>query len=128
MPEWGNLPIPVPLLERGVRDILRISDGRMSGTHYGTCVLHVAPEAAIGGPLALLQTGDTIVLDVPAGTLNMLVDEVELGRRRAAWTPAAESYERSYGWLYKRHVNQAPEGCDFDFLTGRGRVPEPPIF
>ncbi|MDR3522136.1 MAG: L-arabinonate dehydratase [Acidocella sp.] len=128
MPEWGNLPIPKPLLERGVRDILRISDGRMSGTHYGTCILHVAPESAIGGPLALLQTGDTIVLDVAAGSLNMLVDDAELARRRAAWKPATETYERSYGWLYKRHVTQAPDGCDFDFLEGRGGVPEPPIF
>ncbi|HQT66705.1 MAG: dihydroxy-acid dehydratase [Rhodospirillales bacterium 20-60-12] len=128
MPEWGNLPIPKPLLERGVRDILRLSDGRMSGTHYGTCVLHIAPESATGGPLALLHTGDMIALDVAAGTLDMLVDEAELALRRAAWMPPAETYERSYGWLYKRHVNQAPDGCDFDFLAGRGGVPEPPIF
>jgi dihydroxy-acid dehydratase len=128
MPEWGNLPIPRKLLERGVRDMVRICDGRMSGTHYGTCVLHVAPEAAIGGPLGLLQTGDLVALDVPAGTLNMLVDEAEIAARRAAWTPAPETYERSYARLYKHHVSQAPDGCDFDFLAAPGRVPEPPIF
>lgn len=128
MPEWGNLPIPRHLLERGVRDMVRISDARMSGTHYGTCVLHVSPEAAIGGPLALLRTGDTVMLDVPAGRLEMLVDEAELARRRHAWKPPAERYPRSYAALYERHVGQAQDGCDFDFLTGSGGVPEPVIY
>jgi dihydroxy-acid dehydratase len=128
MPEWGNLPIPKRLLERGVRDMVRISDARMSGTHYGTCVLHVAPEAAIGGPLALLRTGDIVILDVAAGRLDMDVDEAEFTRRRAAWKPAPERYERSYTSLYQRHVSQAPDGCDFDFLATPGTVPEPPIF
>jgi dihydroxy-acid dehydratase len=128
MPEWGNLPIPRKLLERGVRDMVRICDGRMSGTHYGTCVLHVAPEAAIGGPLGLLRTGDMVELDVPAGTLNMLVDDAELAARRAVWTPAPEIYQRSYVKLYKHHVSQAPDGCDFDFLKAPGSVPEPSIF
>ena len=128
MPEWGNLPIPTRLLEQGIRDMVRISDARMSGTHYGTCILHVAPEAAIGGPLALLHTGDVVTLDVPGRSLNMLVDEAELARRRAAWKPAPERFERSYAWLYERHVSQAPDGCDFDFLAKHGIVPEPEIF
>lgn len=128
MPEWGNLPIPKRLLERGVRDMVRISDARMSGTHYGTCVLHVAPEAAIGGPLALLRTGDIVTLDVAAGRIDMDVNEAELTRRRSAWKPAAERYERSYASLYQRHVSQAPDGCDFDFLAMPGTVPEPLIF
>jgi len=128
MPEWGNLPIPRALLASGVRDMVRICDGRMSGTHYGTCVLHVAPEAAIGGPLALLRNGDMVALDVHAGRLDMLVDEAELAARRAAWQPAAERFSRSYARLYERHVGQAPDGCDFDFLTGTAKVPEPGIF
>ena len=128
MPEWGNLPIPRKLLEQGVRDMVRICDGRMSGTHYGTCILHVAPEAAIGGPLGLLRTGDLVALDVTAGTLDMLVDEAELASRRKAWQPAPERFPRSYARLYERHVSQAPDGCDFDFLTGTEKVPEPGIF
>ncbi|MCV9936782.1 L-arabinonate dehydratase [Boseaceae bacterium BT-24-1] len=129
MPEWGNLPIPKKLLKQGVRDMLRICDGRMSGTHYGTCVLHVAPEAAIGGPLALLRTGDLVALDVAAGRLDMLVDDAEIARRRAAWKPAAPLYERSFAALYQRHVSQADQGCDFDFLSATGRpVAEPPIY
>ena len=128
MPEWGNLPIPKALLAQGVQDMVRICDGRMSGTHYGTCVLHVAPEAAIGGPLALLRTGDMVALDAAAGRLDMLVDEEELARRRAAWQPAPEQYPRSYTNLYKQRVTQAPDGCDFDFLEGAGNVPEPAIF
>jgi len=128
MPEWGNLPIPKKLLQQGVRDIVRLCDGRMSGTHYGTCILHIAPEAAVGGPLALLKTGDLVALDIPAGRLDMRVDEAELERRRAAWKPAVYLYERSFAALYQRHVSQADEGCDFDFLGPPSAVPEPPIF
>jgi dihydroxy-acid dehydratase len=128
MPEWGNLPIPKALLQRGVRDMVRICDGRMSGTHYGTCVLHVSPEAAVGGPLALLRTGDLVCLDVSAGRLDMLVDEAELTARRSAWTKPPSVYPRSYAALYQEHVSQAHEGCDFDFLAARGDVPEPAIF
>jgi len=128
MPEWGNLPIPKKLLKQGVRDMVRICDGRMSGTHYGTCILHVSPEAAVGGPLALLRTGDLVELDVAAGRLDMRVDEAELARRRAEWTPAAPRYERSFAALYQRHVSQADEGCDFDFLDGGGPVAEPAIY
>lgn len=128
MPEWGNLPIPKKLLKQGVRDMVRICDGRMSGTHYGTCILHVSPEAAIGGPLALVKTGDLIELDVKAGTINMQVDEAELAKRKAEWKPYAPLYDRSFAALYQRHVSQADQGCDFDFLTGTIRVSEPAIF
>jgi dihydroxy-acid dehydratase len=128
MPEWGNLPIPKKLLARGVRDMVRICDGRMSGTHYGCCVVHVAPESAIGGPLALLKTGDRVRLDVAAGRLEMLVEDRELERRRAAWRAPPSAYQRSYAALYQAHVGQAPQGCDFDFLTGRAPTPEPPIY
>ena len=128
MPEWGNLPIPKKLLARGVRDMVRISDARMSGTHYGCCIVHAAPEAAIGGPLALLRTGDLIRLDVAAGRLDALVDEDEWKRRRADWRAPASPYLRSYAALYRAHVGQAPQGCDFDFLTGRAPTPEPPIY
>lgn len=127
MPEWGNLPIPKKLLSAGVCDMVRISDGRMSGTHYGTCILHVAPEAAVGGPLSLLCTGDQISVDIPHGKLDMLVDERELATRRAKWTPSS-TYERSYAALYQAHVNQAPDGCDFDFLAKISKTPEPDIF
>jgi dihydroxy-acid dehydratase len=128
MPEWGNLPIPKKLLARGVRDMVRISDARMSGTHYGCCIVHAAPEAAIGGPLALVQTGDRIRLDVNAGRLDMLVAPAEIERRRAAWRAPISPYQRSYAALYQSHVQQAPQGCDFDFLTGRAPTPEPAIF
>lgn len=128
MPEWGNLPIPRKLLARGVRDMVRLCDGRMSGTHYGCCIVHAAPESAIGGPLALLRTGDRVRLDVPAGRLDMLVSEEELAARRSAWRPPAREYLRSYAALYQAHVTQAPQGCDFDFLAGRAPTPEPPIF
>jgi dihydroxy-acid dehydratase len=128
MPEWGNLPIPKKLLKQGVRDMVRICDGRMSGTHYGTCILHVSPEAAIGGPLALLQTGDLIELDVEAGTINMRVDGTELNRRRQAWKPAPPVYQRSFAALYQQHVSQADQGCDFDFLSGTAVVPDPAIY
>ena len=128
MPEWGNLPLPKKLLQRGVRDMLRLSDARMSGTHYGTCVLHASPEAAVGGPLALVRTGDIIDLDVQARTLNMRVDDAELARRRAAWVAPVQPYRRGYAMLYQQHVTQAHLGCDFDFLQGTAPTPEPVIF
>jgi dihydroxy-acid dehydratase len=128
-PEWGNLPIPKKLLAVGVRDIVRVSDARMSGTHFGTCVLHVAPEAAIGGPLALVRTGDMIELDVPARSIRLCIDDADMARRRAEWTPRPTLYSRSYTALYQRHVSQADEGCDFDFLAASATpVPEPAIF
>jgi dihydroxy-acid dehydratase len=122
MPEWGHLPIPAKLLRAGVSDLLRISDARMSGTSYGAVVLHVAPESAVGGPLALIQSGDRVGLDVEARTLDMLVDEAELARRRAEWTPPARKDERGYRRLYEDHVMQANDGCDLDFLRGRSGV------
>jgi dihydroxy-acid dehydratase len=130
MPEWGMLPIPKKLVKQGVRDMVRISDARMSGTSYGACILHVAPESFIGGPLALVRTGDTIELDIPARSLNMKVDEAELAARRAAWTPPEARYERGYGWMFSRHIAQADQGCDFDFLqTDFGApVSEPAIY
>ena len=128
MPEWGNLPIPKKLLQQGVRDMVRISDARMSGTHYGSCVVHVAPEAAVGGPLALVQTGDMITLDIEARTLNVEVSIAELARRRDAWKPPARIYERGFTRLYVDHATQAPLGCDFDFLMGNASTPEPPIY
>lgn len=115
-PEWGMLPIPKALIKQGHRDMLRISDARMSGTSYGACVLHVAPESYIGGPLALLRTGDIVRLDLPNRRLDMLVEAEEIERRRAAWTPPPPHYERGWGWMYSRHVTQADKGCDFDFL------------
>jgi L-arabonate dehydrase len=127
MPEWGQLPIPAKLLERGVSDLVRISDARMSGTSYGTVVLHVAPESAIGGPLALVQTGDRIRLDVATRTLELVVDAAELERRRAAWTPPPRKDERGYRLLYEDHVLQANEGCDLDFLRGRAPVVTAPM-
>ncbi len=127
MPEWGMLPIPRKLLARGVRDMVRISDARMSGTSYGTCILHVAPEAHIGGPLGLVEDGDPIDLDVPARRLALRVDDTELARRRAARPPRPEPYARGYGSLYARHVTQADKGCDFDFLHAGARTPEPAI-
>lgn len=128
MPEWGGLPIPDKLLRRGVRDMVRISDARMSGTHYGTCILHVTPESAVGGPLALVRTGDFITLDVPARALHLEVSEDELARRRADWQPPAVVQRRGYTALFQRHVNQADEGCDFDFLVNGEPTPEPAIF
>ena len=122
MPEVGNLPIPQKLLKQGVRDMVRISDARMSGTSYGTIVLHVAPEAALGGPLALVQDGDEIELNVPERRLHLHVSVEELGRRRAGWSPPAPAFGRGYGQMYLRHVNQAPLGCDFDFLRGSDPV------
>jgi dihydroxyacid dehydratase/phosphogluconate dehydratase len=128
MPEWGNLPIPKKLLKAGVRDMLRLSDARMSGTHYGTCVLHIAPESAVGGPLALVHTGDTITLDVAARSLQLDVPEDELARRQAAWRAPVQPFQRGFTWLYQQHVTQAHEGCDFDFLQGTQPTPEPVIF
>jgi dihydroxy-acid dehydratase len=125
MPEYGMLPIPDRLLKQGVRDMLRISDARMSGTSYGACVLHVSPESHVGGPLALIRDGDLVTLDVAARRLDMDVSEEELERRRAAWTPPAEAYGRGYGALYLDHITQAEEGCDFDFLARDGVVAEP---
>ena len=122
MPEWGHLPIPAKLLRRGVADLLRISDARMSGTSYGAVVLHVAPESAIGGPLALVATGDQIRLDVEGRTLDVLVDDAELAERRARWTPPPRKDERGYRRMYEEHVLQANEGCDLDFLRGRSAV------
>ncbi len=130
MPEWGMLPIPTRLVKQGVRDMLRLSDARMSGTSYGACMLHCAPEAYIGGPLALVKTGDLISVDVPARRIHLEVDEAELARRRAAWKRPAPRYERGYGWVFSKHVLQADQGCDFDFLeTGFGApVQEPDIY
>lgn len=130
MPEWGMLPIPTRLLKQGVKDMLRLSDARMSGTSYGGCLLHCSPESAVGGPLALVRTGDRITVDVPARRIHLEVSDSELATRRAAWTPPPARYERGYGWLFGRHILQANEGCNFDFLeTGFGRaVPEPDIF
>jgi L-arabonate dehydrase len=122
MPEWGHLPIPAKLLKAGVTDIVRISDARMSGTSYGAVVLHVAPESAVGGPLALVQEGDRIRLDVRERTLDLLVDEAELARRRDAWEPPPRKDERGYRRLYEDRVLQANHGCDFDFLRGRSPV------
>jgi dihydroxy-acid dehydratase len=118
MPEWGNLPIPAKLLQRGVTDMLRISDGRMSGTAYGTCVLHVAPESAVGGPLALVHDGDEIELDADARRLTLRVPDIEIERRRHAWRAPNPAFTRGYGSLYESHVLQANEGADFDFLAG----------
>jgi dihydroxyacid dehydratase/phosphogluconate dehydratase len=128
MPEWGQLPIPKKLLERGVRDMLRISDCRMSGTSFGACVLHVAPESYIGGPLALVRSGDLITLDVEARSLHLHVGEEELERRRAEWTPPPTRYARGYGAIFQQNVTQANEGCDFAVLAARDSVPEPDIY
>ena len=122
MPEWGAAPVPARFLKKGVKDMVRISDARMSGTSYGTVVLHVAPESAAGGPLVLVRDGDEIELDVPKRTLTLRVSDEELARRRAAWTPRPAHFERGYGRLFLEHVLQANEGCDFDFLRGRTPV------
>jgi dihydroxy-acid dehydratase len=130
MPEWGMLPIPKALIKQGHRDMLRISDARMSGTSYGACILHVAPESHIGGPLALLRTGDIIRLDLPNRRLDMLVDEAELETRREAWKKPEDRFGRGYGWMFARHVSQADKGCDFDYLTSEfgPSAGEPDIF
>ncbi|MGF6733274.1 dihydroxy-acid dehydratase [Paraburkholderia youngii] len=124
MPEWGQLPIPRKLLQKGVRDMVRISDARMSGTSYGACVLHVAPEAFVGGPLGLVRSGDLIELDVPRRRLNLLISDEEFARRKSAWVKPAARFERGYGALYQAHVMQADQGCDFDFLQRGGASPE----
>jgi dihydroxy-acid dehydratase len=127
MPEWGMLPIPKKLVKAGVRDMVRISDARMSGTSYGACILHVAPESFVGGPIALVQTGDEIEIDVAARRIHLHVGDDEFARRRAAWTPPPPRYARGYGAMYSQHIGQADEGCDFDFLEGTARVAEPEI-
>ena len=130
MPEWGMLPIPAKLLRAGVRDMVRLSDARMSGTSYGACVLHVSPEAHVGGPLALLRTGDIVILSIPERRIDMEVTSEEIARRRANWQAPPPPYGRGFGRMYAAHVSQAHDGCDFDFLeTGAGAaVPEPKIF
>ncbi|HQS15956.1 L-arabinonate dehydratase [Reyranella sp.] len=130
MPEWGMLPIPTKLVKQGVRDMVRLSDSRMSGTSYGACILHVSPESYIGGPLALVKTGDMISLDVDRRTIDMNVSDEELAKRRAAWKKPEPRYERGYGWMFTKHIRQANEGCDFDFLeTAFGKpVAEPSIY
>jgi dihydroxy-acid dehydratase len=126
-PEWGMLPIPKKLLREGVRDMVRISDARMSGTSYGTCILHVAPESFLGGPLALVQTGDEIEIDIAARSIHWHCDDAEIARRRALWKQPAPKFERGYGHLFAQHITQADQGCDFDFLTGRSPGAEPEI-
>jgi dihydroxy-acid dehydratase len=127
MPEWGMLPVPQKLLKQGVRDMVRISDARMSGTSYGCCVLHVAPESFVGGPLGLVKNGDLIELDVAKRELNLKVSDQELAKRRSGWKTPARKYSRSYGVIFAQHVKQADEGCDFDFLEGTAPVAEPEI-
>jgi dihydroxy-acid dehydratase len=127
MPEWGMLPIPKKLLRRGVRDMVRISDARMSGTSYGTCVLHISPESFVGGPLAFVRNGDLIELDVPNRKLHLHVSENELAKRKSEWIQPQRQYGRGYGALFTKHVTQAHEGCDFDFLQAGPCVPEPEI-
>jgi dihydroxy-acid dehydratase len=130
MPEWGQLPIPRKLLAQGVRDMVRLSDARMSGTSYGACILHVSPEAFIGGPLALVKNGDMITVDVPARRLHLEVSDEVLAQRRAQWQAPAPRYQRGYGWMFSRHILQADQGCDFDFLETAfgGPVDEPAIY
>jgi len=127
MPEWGMLPIPKKLLKQGVRDMLRISDARMSGTSYGACILHVSPEAHIGGPLAAVRTGDLITVDVPNRSIHLHVSDEQIKDRLRTWSPPPRDYPRGYNKLFAQHIRQADEGCDFDFLEGSGGVPEPEI-
>jgi dihydroxy-acid dehydratase len=127
MPEWGMLPVPKKLVKQGVRDMVRVSDARMSGTSYGTCVLHVAPESYVGGPLAMVQNGDLIALDVEARSISLKISDEEMARRRAAWRQPSRKFERGYGVIFSRHVKQANEGCDFDFLEGTAPTAEPEI-
>jgi dihydroxy-acid dehydratase len=130
MPEWGMLPIPKKLVKQGVRDMVRLSDARMSGTSYGACILHVAPESYIGGPLALVRNGDMITLDVDARTIDLDISDVDMATRRAAWQAPQPNYERGYGWMFSKHIQQANEGCDFDFLRSDFGAPvkEPVIY
>ena len=129
MPEWGMIPMPKALLKDGHRDMVRLSDARMSGTSFGACILHVAPESYIGGPLALVETGDIIALDVPNRRLEIRVSDEQMERRRGAWTPPPPRYERGYGWMFLKHIEQADKGCDFDFLRSEfgGPTLEPEI-
>jgi dihydroxy-acid dehydratase len=127
MPEWGMLPIPKRLLGQGVRDMIRISDGRMSGTSYGACILHVAPESFIGGPLNFVQTGDEIEIDVDKRSIHLHVSDAEMARRRADWKQPPPKYPRGYGAMFSEHIGQADQGCDFDFLQGKAAMPEPEI-
>jgi dihydroxy-acid dehydratase len=127
MPEWGMLPIPKKLVKAGVRDMLRLSDARMSGTSYGACILHVAPESYVGGPLAFVRTGDEIEVDAEARRIHLHVSDEELARRRSAWQEPAPRYPRGYGAMYAAHIGQADEGCDFDFLLAGEAIAEPEI-
>ncbi len=129
MPEWGMIPMPKALLKQGHRDMVRLSDARMSGTSYGACILHVAPESFVGGPLALIETGDIIEMDIPNRTLNVRLSDEEFAARRARWTQPEPRYERGYGWMFSQHIEQADKGCDFDFLRTEfgAPVPEPEI-
>jgi dihydroxy-acid dehydratase len=130
MPEWGMLPIPTKLVKQGVRDMLRLSDSRMSGTSYGACILHASPESYIGGPLAFVKTGDLITVDVPNRKIQLDISDEEFAMRKAAWRAPEPKYERGYGWMFSRHILQAEDGCDFDFLeTSFGKpVSEPDIY
>jgi len=130
MPEWGMIPMPKSLLKKGFRDMVRLSDARMSGTSYGACILHVSPEAYIGGPLSVLKNGDIVRLDVPNRRLDMLVSDEELARRKANWTQPKKRYERGYGWMFSQHILQADKGCDFDYLETSFGAPadEPEIY
>ncbi|MEM7774500.1 MAG: L-arabinonate dehydratase [Pseudomonadota bacterium] len=127
MPEWGMLPIPTKLVRNGVTDMLRISDARMSGTSYGACILHVSPESFVGGPLAFVQTGDEIEVDVPGRRIHLHISDEELAARKAAWTAPEPRYTRGYGAMFQEHIGQADEGCDFDFLEAGDPIPEPEI-
>ena len=129
MPEWGMIPMPKALLKQGHRDMIRLSDARMSGTSYGACILHVAPEAYIGGPLALIKNGDIIEVDIPERKLNFDISENELINRRDKWKEPEPRYERGYGYIYSKHIEQADKGCDFDFLKSDfgSAVQEPEI-
>ncbi|HVX98729.1 MAG TPA: L-arabinonate dehydratase [Pseudorhodoplanes sp.] len=128
MPEWGMLPIPTKLVKQGVRDMMRISDARMSGTSYGSCVLHISPESFVGGPLALVRTGDMIEVDVAARKIHLDISDEEMARRKAAWKAPAPKYPRGYGAMFSEHIGQADDGCDFDFLKlAKDKVPEPEI-
>ena len=124
MPEWGQLPIPKKLLMQGVRDMVRVSDARMSGTSYGACVLHVSPESHIGGPLALIRNGDLITLDVDARRIDVKLSDEELNARKATWRQPSPKFSRGYGALYLKHIQQADQGCDFDFLQHQEKSPQ----
>ena len=127
MPEWGMLPIPTKLVKQGVRDMLRVSDGRMSGTSYGACILHVSPESFVGGPLALVKTGDEIEISVGNRTITLCISDEEMAGRKAAWVTPEPRYGRGYGRMFQEHIAQAEDGCDFDFLESGPATPEPEI-